>query len=207
MQTPPEEATSNAAAWLEVFGAASWGEGFTPATDIYIQIGLYGVAALVFVGLVVELLWRWRRRRKSARRKQAQDFGDFDMSILDAVEHMMQTVPHSWDSPDKAERFFFRAIHKQMKAGRLRVMGAATSGGRVQRISKKQLSSLSPESISGPETDTTPYGVRFELIDKAEIGEPRVLSDGFPGFSDIRLRSRDVYRLWPRTRSQNGGEA
>ena len=205
MQTAPEEAKSNAAAWLNEFGVGSWGEGFTPSTDSYIQAGLFAMATLAFVALVVSAFWRGGR--KSGRRKPQLDFADFDMPILAAIEHMMQTVTHSWDSPDKAERFFFRAIHKQMKAGRLRVMGAEAPGGLLRRIRKKNLTGLTPVPMNVPESDTAPHGVRFDLIDEARLGEPDKHKGPLPGFFDLRVRSKDLYRLWPRTRSQDEGGA
>ena len=204
MQTPPEEAKSNAALWLNEFGLGSWGEGFTRATDIYIQIGLYGVAALFAVWLVADVLWRWRRG-KSVRQKPQRYFSDFDMPVLAAIEHMVQTVAHSWDSPDKAERAFFRGIHTQMRAGRLRVIGAEAPGGPLRRVRKKQLSGLTPVPMNVPPSDTAPHGVRFVLIDEAKLPEPDKQQGPPPGFFDLRVRSKDLYRLWPRTRSQNGG--
>ena len=160
----------------------------------------FGICGSAILGII--FLWLHERYWVKPRVRV-----HFDMPILAAIEHMMQTVPHSWDSPDKAERFFFRAIHKQMKAGRLRVMGAEAPGGEVRRIRKKQLSSLTPVPTNVPESETTPYGVRFDLIDEAKLGKPRVQSGSFPGFFDLRLRSKDLYRLWPRTRSQDGGGA
>ena len=85
MQTPPDDAKSNAALWLNeiVAGSGSWTSGFTPTTDLYAQGGLFGLAALGVVGMVAYELKR--RRRRSGRRKSPQAFSDFDMPILASV--------------------------------------------------------------------------------------------------------------------------
>ena len=138
--------------------------------------------------------------------KKAQKYADFDMPILSAIEHMVQTVAHSWDSPDKAERAFFRSIHTQMRAGRLRVVGAEVPDGPLRRIGKRKIAKLTPVPMNVPQSDTTPHGVSFVLIDEAKLPEPEKHRGPLPGFFDLRVRSKDLYRLWPRTRAQNGGE-
>ena len=116
MQTHPEEAKSNAALWLNEFGLGSWGEGFTRATDIYIQIGLYGAGALVVVWLIADALWRWRRG-KSGRQKPQRDFSDFDMAIEQAIDHIVDSTHHSFTRSSLAERNAFEQLHKAMCAG------------------------------------------------------------------------------------------
>ena len=127
------------------------------------------------------------------------------MPILSAIEHMVQTVAHSWDSPDKAERAFFRSIHTQMRAGRLRVVGAEVPDGPLRRIGKRKIAKLTPVPMNVPQSDTAPHGVSFVLIDEAKLPEPDKQQGSLPGFFDLRVRSKDLYRLWPRTRSQKGG--
>ena len=157
-----------------------------------------GSAALLAVWIAVEVfLHCWRRSRKPQQ--------DFDMPILSAIEHMVQTVAHSWDSPDKAERAFFRSIHTQMRAGRLRVVGAEVPDGPLRRIGKRKIAKLTPVPMNVPQSDTAPHGVSFVLIDEAKLPEPDKQQGSLPGFFDLRVRSRDLYRLWPRTRSQKGG--
>ena len=159
--------------------------------------------AATFLACIALPLMFWPASKDRDKRKRR--FGDFDMPILAAVEHMVQTVTHSWDSPDKAERAFWRLIHAQMCAGRLRVMGAEIHGGRVRRIRKKELAGLTPVPMNVPPSDTAPHGVRFDLIDEAKLKKPEKHRGPFPGFSDLRIRSKDLYQLWPRTRAQNGG--
>ena len=129
------------------------------------------------------------------------------MPVLEAIEHMKQTVAHQWDSHDKAERDFWKRIHEQMRAGRLRVIGAEVPGGPLRRISRKELAKLTPVPMNVPPSDTAPYGVRFDLLDEARLTESDSYRDPFPGAYDLRVRSKELYRLWPQTLAQNGGGA
>ena len=165
----------------------------------------WGITAALFF-MVAGIAWAWpSKKRETQAPKRERKFSDFDMPALAAVEHMKQTVAHAWDSPDKAERDFWQKIHEQMRAGRLRVIGAEVQGGPLRRISKRTLANLLPVPMNVPESDTAPYGVGFVLIDEAKLAEPDKHRGPLPGFFDLRVRSRDLYRLWPRTRSQNGG--
>ena len=159
--------------------------------------------AATFLACIALPLMFWPARKDRDKRKRR--FGDFDMPILAAVEHMVQTVAHSWDSPDKAERAFFRSIHTQMRAGRLRVVGAEVPDGPLRRIGKRKIAKLTPVPMNVPQSDTTPHGVSFVLIDEAKLPEPEKHRGPLPGFFDLRVRSEDLYRLWPRTRAQNEG--
>ena len=55
----PNEADSNAAAWLDLVGLSSWGEGFTAATDEQIKKVLWIILAVSAVLIIV----RWVRRK------------------------------------------------------------------------------------------------------------------------------------------------
>ena len=184
--------------WLCLVVATMMVETFIGDVPLWKMAVVAGALACVALPL---MFWPASKDRKKRR------FGDFDMPVLAAIEHMVQTVAHSWDSPDKAERAFFRGIHTQMCAGRLRVMGAEVPGGPLRRIRKKKLAGLTPVPMNVPPSDTAPHGVRFDLIDEAKLGEPDKHRGPLPGFFDLRVRSKDLYRLWPRTRSQDGGGA
>ena len=161
----------------------------------------FGISGSALLGLL--LLWLHDQYWTKPKRGKSSGFSSFDMPVLAAVEHMKQTVAHDWDSPDKAERYFWQKIHEQMSAGRLRVIGAEVQGGPLRRIAKRTLAKLTPVAVNVPESDTAPYGVRFDLIDEARLAPPKEHQGPLPGFVDLRLRKKDVYRLWPRTMSQN----
>ena len=62
----------------------------------------------------------------------------------------------------------------------------------------------------------TPHGIRFHLVDRRLLKkimdglgkEPPVLIEqsGPFGFSELRVRSKDVYGIWPRNMEEGGGE-
>ena len=188
MQTPPEEATSNAAAWLEVFGAASWGEGFTPATDIYIQIGLYGAGALFFVWLVADALRR--RRGKSVRQKPQRDFSRFDMPIEQAIDHIVDSTNHPFTSLYLAENNAFEQLHKAMSTGLLAVIGKHGENEIPRKISPRRCRKL--HRVEGP----TPHGVRFylgEVNPQEELPPPSEQSKRIT-FRELRVRSEELYK-------------
>ena len=58
----PKEADSNAAAWLDLVGLSSWGEGFTAATDKQITIGISVVLAVCVVAMTI-LTVRWVKHK------------------------------------------------------------------------------------------------------------------------------------------------
>ena len=58
----PKEADSNAAAWLDLVGLSSWGEGFTAATDKQITIVLSVIFAVCVVAIAI-LTVRWVKRK------------------------------------------------------------------------------------------------------------------------------------------------
>ena len=162
------------------------------------------VVAIVLAAIAVPMMFYGGRKAENRPAKQARKYDDFDMPILAAIEHMVQTVAHSWDSIDKTEEAFWHAIHKQMVAGRLRVIGAEAPGEEIKRIRKKQLIGLIPVPMRVPPSEIAPHGVRFDLIDEAK---PKTHQGHFQGFYDLRVRSRELYRLWPRTLAQKkGGE-
>ena len=47
----------------------------------------------------------------------------FDMPIRDAVDHLVRTVPHSFNNSGDADRHFLDLMHRQMCSGRLLAIG------------------------------------------------------------------------------------
>lgn len=127
----------------KILGLVLWWACLTVAAvmleDLVKDVPLYQKALLVFFLAVVALPLMFMDNIRGWKLRSS-----FDMPILAAIEHMVQTVADSWDSIDKTEEAFWRAIHKQMVAGRLRVMGAEAPGEEIKRISKKHLSGLKP---------------------------------------------------------------
>ena len=196
MQTPPQEAKSNAAAWLEEAGVASWGDGFTQATDNYVLAGCI-TSAVIFL-IVLAAPWFRHGSGKADKPKSANGFGDFDVPIRDAIDHPYYTVPHSFNSSGKAERRFFPLLYEQMCEGNPPVVGAKGAGNAPKRISARQCRRLQPREVVIPKNPASPYGIRFNLIDESTMPEPLLEFSGPFGFSGLRVRSRDLYRIWPK---------
>ena len=170
-----------------------------------VPTGVLVIVAAVLAALALPIIYReWIKGRPPKRDKRKSKFSDFDMPVLAAIEHMKQTVAHQWDSQDKAEWDFWRRIHEQMRAGHLRVIGAEVPGDPLRRISRRKLAKLTSVTTSVTPSETAPDGARFDLIDEAKSGEPRVTAGSFPGFYDLRIRNKELHRLWPRTCSQKG---
>ena len=89
MQIHPEDAESIAAAWLDTFGVASWGKGFTSLTDDYIVAG----CCLLLLAFLVAFLIPWLRRKHSTR------------SRLSPQHTVRAAPPNCWRTPIKRLRW------------------------------------------------------------------------------------------------------
>ena len=76
-----------------------------------------------------------------------------------------------------------------------------------RRIGKRKLAKLTPVPMNVLPSEPAPYGVRFDLLDEARLTESDSYRDPFPGLYDLRVRSKELYRLWPQTLSQKGDGA
>ena len=169
------------AAWMM---ASFFAETWFPIGDWRWAVGA-GVA--VFVAFAVHLHKQWRDARKSPR--------SFDTPIAEAVEHYVRTVPHSYR--DGADHHAFEVLHKAMSAGKLPVVGIRGEDASSERISARKCKRLEPRIVVVPRNRATPQGVRFDLMEEVGEIEPLVESRGFSGYTGLRVRSSDLYRLWP----------
>ena len=87
----------------------------------------------------------------------------FDMPIREAINHLVYTVPHSSDSADKAERFFFGSLYTLMCEGKLPVIGARGESAPPRRLSRRECRRHKPIVANVPPSPTSPDGVRFDL--------------------------------------------
>ena len=120
----------------------------------------------------------------------------FDLPIRDAIYQLIETVPHSFDSSGRAERHFFQVLYQQMCTGALPVIGSREEGSPPECISAGQCRALTPQEVVVPANPSAPHGVRFDLFDMSVAPEPGVEYRPV-GFSGLRIRSRDLYRIWP----------
>ena len=154
-----------------------------------------GLAVIALWPLVAFILY-WRESRRRER---------FDKTILDAINHVMDS-PHSYTRSDWAERKAFDELHKAMCSGDLPSMGREGDFTAPRRISARECSRLEPREVGVPRTPAAPDGVRFvlavPLTGRPEQDEARLT------LSDLRIRSRDLYRVWPKsenTHSESSG--
>ena len=121
-------------------------------------------------------------------------FSDFDLSIEEAIDHWVETAAHSFDCQPLAEQAAFKVLHEAMCAGRLAVIGQKGETAPLKRISRRQCKKLHRIEV------TTPHGMRFHLVDQATKERAPGEYTNALGFSGLRVRSRDLYALWPRNR-------
>lgn len=154
------------------------------------------LAAIALAVIAVPLMFRhaiknWRMNRT------------FDVPIRDAIEHLAHTIPHSFNSSERAERHMFQVLYNEMCNGNLPVVGAKGDGRAPKRISARECKKLKPREVVVPVSPAAPHGVRFDLVDESSVPEPLVEFSGPFGFSGLRVRSRDLYRIWPKNQQSN----
>lgn len=171
--------------WLKRLGM--FGEGQT--TWLWWNYALVSVSVLIafYAVLPDRILKRitWSRMRTHV--------SEFDMPIRDAINHLAQTIPHSFQDSGRMERHFFRMLHREMCAGRLPVIGMNGESGSLKHISARKCKRLKPMETVVPRNPLTPHGVRFSLIClPTDRG-----ADGVE-FLGLRVRSWDLYQIWPK---------
>lgn len=124
----------------------------------------------------------------------------FDVPILDAIHHIARTMPTSYLGSGAVERHIFGVLHRQMCEGKLPVMGKLGEDGDLERLSREQCKRLVPQEVVVPLHPTSPNGVMFSLIDADTLEERKksLLSRKLDGYIGLRVRSRDLYRMWPK---------
>lgn len=120
----------------------------------------------------------------------------FDVPIREAIDHYVRTFPHSFR--DGADLHAFEVLHRAMCNGTLPVVGTKGEGASLERISTRRCKRLTPMRVIVPTNPASPHGIRFDLMEDVETIEPLVESDSFPGYTGLRVRSTDFYRLWPK---------
>ena len=126
-----------------------------------------------------------KRRKESLPDVAAQEF---DMPIREALEHLRQTIPHSYRDSASADRHFFGLLHSQMCDGELSVIARKDESGALEQISALECKLLKPMEAVVPKNLATPLGLRFSLFD-LHIDPPIE-------YSDLRVRKRDFFGIW-----------
>ena len=167
-----------------------------------------GVALVIYlVGVMPELYGKTRHllpalflcwREMWGRLGPNRDRRSFDTPIREAVDHYVRTFPHSYK--DGADQHAFEVFHKAMCNGELPVMGAKDEDAAPERLSTQQCKLLKPIMACVPKNWASPQGVRFDLFESVGPSPPLEESAGFLGYTGLRVRSADLYRLWPKNR-------
>ncbi len=164
--------------------------------------------ALITGGGITAALGIWRSGRGT--RKSRRDFGDFDMPIEAAIHHIVDSTHHTFTRSSLAERNAFEQLHKAMCAGLLPVIGKLGESAVPRKISPRRCKKLQRREMA------TPHGMRFHLTEKGPFKKVTdelkkdspvfIKKDDLFGFGELRVRSEDLYGIWPRNMEEGGGE-
>ena len=119
---------------------------------------------------------------------------EFNLPILDAIRHLLNS-PHSYTESRWAERQAFTMLHREMCSGRLLVIGKEHDFAAPRRISIWECRKLVPIEVVVMPSPAAPDAVRF-VLSKPPSGNADTDED-LSQLSDLRVRSSDLYRIWP----------
>ena len=158
-------------------------------TVIHWQGVLFGAIALLgLVGMLAEA----RDRRKRA------NVENYDMPIKNALQLLWENVDHTFASSGPADRFFFAQIHKKMCSGKIPVVGRLGKEGDLRIIPPSECRLLIPIEPVVPINPTALQGVSFVLSPSETEAPPSKM------FWGLRIRSKDLHRVWPETKARIG---
>ena len=186
------------------------------ASSLHEYAWVWGVVVFLGAFMVTRLYVMWRVKKLLPVRIQrevekalakaedkAKSIQRFDMPIRSAILYLANTVPHTFDRSSLVERNAFNGLHKLMCDGELAVIGATKVFGVCERIPPSRCRELVPEEQVVPLSPSSPDGIRLLLINYADKNwkkdwdgktQPEIIEQ----YTDLRLRSSDVYRIWPK---------
>ena len=163
----------------------AWAEWVDVIDHAVIWYALAGTSLVAATGAAVR---DWRQSR----------IRHFDIPIRDAINHIAETVPHTYNSSGLWDRHFFDILYKQMCAGDLLVIGMKNGSSPLKRISARECKRLKSEIVAIPANPSAPQGVGYYLVEKAL---PLLNEIEFTGYQGLRIRSRDLYKHWPKNQT------
>ena len=171
------------AMWLSVFDAY-W---------VRVTFAIVGVGGIVALYERKRIERVWARLRRALNRPNSQSFRQFDTPILSAINHLINTAPHSYTRSDWAEREAFVALYEKMCSGQLAVIGKKSDFTAPSRISASECRALEPREVVVARTASAPDGARFSLCSPHTDQEDKQLE-----LCDLRVCSDELYRIWPK---------
>lgn len=149
----------------------------------------YGLAGVSLVAAMSMAVWDWPQARVNC----------FDTPIRDAIRHVIHTTPHSYQTAQMAADHYFEVLYKQMCSGEIGVAGRKGEDGELKRIKKRECKRRRPSPVVVPPNPSSPEGVRYCLVDRTGPSTSSPLQEvTFVEFTDLRVRSSDLYRSWPK---------
>lgn len=158
---------------------------------------------IIVIGLVLAVFCLVMGVRPAFRERD-YPIESFDMTIRHTLDHLHEVKPHGHEGSGSSNRDFLNRLHKLMCIGVLPVMGTPEGSVVSERISASKCRELTSLEQVVPINTATPEGVRFLLIKYEDknwldswdgVTQPVALEQ----YSDLLLRSADVYRIRPRT--------
>lgn len=125
---------------------------------------------------------------------------DFEMPIRDAIMHMVEEIPHSFERSRYAETAAFERLHEKMCSGDIPVVGATGEFEAPTLIPLHKVRNLDPAEVVVPRNPSTPEGVRYSLVEKRLPEDGTSSGTPVSEYRNLRVRDWDVYRIWPKAR-------
>ena len=124
----------------------------------------------------------------------------FDVPIRDAIRHAADSTDHSYGDPVLRDEHFFNLLHESMCSGEMLVAGRKDEEGALKRIGREECKNLIPQEMAVPRNPSTPEGARYCLVERTtyETRNERVEKKLRGYYTGLRVRSRDLYHLWPK---------
>ena len=155
----------------------------SPSTVLFVLAGIFSIAAIA----------SWIKERRLASMPY------FDMPIRDAISHIVETSTYDFTSSYASDQSAFEELYREMCSGKLLIVGSWGSDSPRKRIGPRKCKRFAPRRVVIPRTCDSPDGYRFDLIEELEVA-PLVEHDKPTGFTRLRVRSRDLYKIWPRNK-------
>ena len=156
--------------WLAFAGFPTWGEAFTTTTDDWIRAGLWALLIVCIIFLSVGLIRMFCSSRGGAAKTTEppelpkhdetvvpeelaepgeDDFRSFDVEIRDAVNHLVETSAHTFNSSGEpsvklSERFTKRCAPTNYPSSGCKVISmrlSASALANAENLNRERLSS------------------------------------------------------------------